>query len=55
MCQFHSGPGQSDVQLTGHSARLSSGNGVNNGQIVVELNGEGRGAACRVVKPKGKK
>jgi hypothetical protein len=33
---------------------LSSGNGDNNGQIVGKSNGEGRGAACRVVKPNEK-
>ncbi len=49
------GAGQSVVQPTGHSARSSDEDGVSNGQIVVKLNGKGRGAASCVVKPKGRK
>ena len=41
---FHIGTGQSVVPLTGHSARSSGVDGVNKGLIVVNLNGEGRGA-----------
>ncbi|MGA2603246.1 MAG: helix-turn-helix domain-containing protein [Verrucomicrobiia bacterium] len=52
---LHSGAGQTVVGPTGHSARPSNGNGVSNGQIVVKSNGEGSGAASRVVKPKGRK
>jgi excisionase family DNA binding protein len=51
---FHTGTGQSDVQLIGHSARSSGVDGVSEGRIVVIPNGEGHGAPCRVVKPKGK-
>jgi hypothetical protein len=39
------------VQLTGHPARLSDVAGAINGLIVVKINGEGRGVACRVMKP----
>ena len=42
------------AQLTGHSARPSSVDGEIEGLIVVNLNGEGRGVACRAVKPNGK-
>ncbi len=38
----HIGPGQSDVQLTGHSTRPSSAVGAIEGLIVVNLNSEGR-------------
>jgi hypothetical protein len=51
MKQFHIGRGQSDVQLTGHPARLYDEAGAINGLIVVKINGEGRGVACRVMKP----
>ncbi len=47
--RFHIGAGQSVVQPTGHSARLSVVDGVIKGLIVVILNGEGRGVPCRVV------
>src|SRR5664280_3637668 len=40
------------ISSCGRSACLSSGNGASNGQIVGISNGEGRGAACRAVKPK---
>jgi len=43
---------QAESQQTGHSVRLSSGNGVSTGQIVGMSNGEGRGVACRVVSQK---
>jgi hypothetical protein len=46
--------GQADVQLTGRSARPSSGSGGRKGQIVGRSNGEGRGVACRAIKPNGK-
>jgi len=49
---FHTGCGQSVVQTTGHSARSSGRQGVSKGQIVVILNGEGRGVPCRVVSQK---
>ena len=52
MNHFHNGQGQSVVQFTGHSARLSSALGTIKGLIVVKINGEGRGVACRAVKPK---
>jgi hypothetical protein len=39
------------AQLTGHSARSSGVDGKIEGLIVVNLNGEGRGVTCRVVKP----
>ena len=51
MNPFHTGRGQSDVQLTGHPDRLSSAVGAIKGLIVVKINGEGRGVTCRVVKP----
>jgi hypothetical protein len=51
---FHVGHGRPDVQLTGHSARLSGGLRVWEGLIVVKLNGGGRGVACRAIKPIGK-
>jgi len=38
--------------LTGHSVRSSAGQRVSPGQIVGKSNGEGRGVACRVSKPK---
>ena len=38
--------------FAGHATRLSSVDGAINGLIVVILNGEGRGVACRVIKPK---
>ena len=43
--------GHADVQGNGHSARSSGGCGVVKGLIVVMVNGEGRGVACRVMKP----
>ena len=49
---FHTGSGQSVVQPTGHSARLSAVDGVSKGLIVVKLNGGGRGVPCRVVSQK---
>ena len=42
------------MRFGGRSACLSSGNGASNGQIVGKSNGEGRGAACRAVKPNRK-
>jgi hypothetical protein len=42
------------VGVSGRSACTSSGNGAGNGQIVGKSNGEGRGVACRAVKPKTK-
>jgi hypothetical protein len=51
---FRIGLGQSIAQLTGHSARSSGVDGKIEGLIVVNLNGEGRGVACRAVKPNGK-
>jgi hypothetical protein len=51
---FRIGLGQAFVQLTGHSARSSGVDGKIEGLIVVNLNGEGRGVACRAVKPNGK-
>jgi hypothetical protein len=41
--------------LGNHSTRLSSVAGDSHGQIVVNLNGEGRGAISRAVKPKENK
>jgi hypothetical protein len=38
----------------GLSARLSGVAGAINGLIVVKINGEGRGVACRVMKPSKK-
>jgi hypothetical protein len=38
--------------FAGHTTRLSSVDGAINGLIVVILNGEGRGVACRASKPK---
>jgi len=52
---FHTGTGQACVHLTGRSTRSSSGNGASNGQIVGRSNGEGRGVACRAIKPKENK
>jgi hypothetical protein len=46
---FHSGPGQSIVQLTGHSARTSGVDGAIEGLIVVKLNGEGRSVPSRKI------
>jgi hypothetical protein len=37
--------------FVGHSTRLSSVDGATPGLIVVNINGEGRGVACRVVIP----
>jgi len=51
---FHVGHGHPDVQLTGHSTRLSGGVRVWNGLIVVKLNGGGRGVTYRAIKPIGK-
>jgi hypothetical protein len=51
---FHAGDGHPDVQLTGHSTRLSGGVRVWDGLIVVKLNGGGRGVTCRAIKPVGK-
>jgi hypothetical protein len=51
---FRIGLGQAVAQLTGHSARSSGVDGKIEGLIVVNLNGEGRGVACRAVKPNGK-
>jgi hypothetical protein len=51
---FHAGHGHPDVQLTGHSTRLSVGVRVWNGLIVVKLNGGGRGVTYRAIKPIGK-
>jgi hypothetical protein len=51
---FRIGLGQSDALLAGRSARLSSVDGAIEGIIVVKVNGEGRGVACRAIKPKGK-
>ena len=51
---FRIGFGQPAAQLTGHSARSSGVDGKIEGLIVVNLNGEGRGVACRAVKPNGK-
>jgi hypothetical protein len=51
---FRIGLGQSVAQLTGHSARSSGVDGAIKGLIVVNLNGEGRGVACRAIKPNGK-
>lgn len=47
------GPGQAVAHPTGHSARPSIGAGATQGHIVVNHNGEGRGAAFRALKPKG--
>jgi hypothetical protein len=38
--------------FAGHATRLSSVDGAITGLIVVILNGEGRGVACRASKPK---
>jgi hypothetical protein len=43
------------MRVSGPSVRLSSVSGVSNGQIVVILNGEGRGVTSRVRKPTGKR
>jgi hypothetical protein len=51
---FRIGLGQPVAQLTGHSARSSGVDGKIEGLIVVNLNGGGRGVACRAVKPNGK-
>lgn len=51
---FRIGLGQSVAQLAGHSARPSGVDGAIEGIIVVKVNGEGRGVACRAIKPKGK-
>jgi hypothetical protein len=40
--------------FAGHTTRLSSVDGAIVGLIVVILNGEGRGAVCRAIKPIGK-
>ena len=45
------GCGQPDVRLSDRSSRPSSGDGISKGQIVDKTNGEGRGVACRVLKP----
>jgi hypothetical protein len=43
------------MAFNGHATRLSSVDGAINGLIVVILNGEGRGVACRASKPKENK
>jgi hypothetical protein len=48
------GLAESIVQITGYSARSSGVDGGIEGLTVVKLNGEGRGVACRAIKPKGK-
>ena len=49
------GCGRSDGGCSGGSACPSSGNGASIGQIVGRSNGEGRGVACRAIKPKENK
>jgi hypothetical protein len=49
LAPHQNGGGRAVAHGTGHSFRLSNVEEVFGGLIVVKLNGEGRGVACRVV------